>query len=168
MFHVSFWEKSLHWSLPLVTVWFNLLLVAQYSVWQWPRASSVCTRWFAFFDFVRDSSSRVIPWMPGMQDVTASKTECAIAAFQHGYPGFAMQAGSACFGSAAMLSTYASLGTSGSCQNGNISIHFLQTNEFSWCCQAELQVSEVDGQMMFTNLFSLVILWISIDIDGRV
>ncbi len=65
----------------------------------------------------RDNEYRVIPEMPGRG--YGSFEDCASAAIQNGFPGFALQNGGACFGSANILSTYADLGMSLACSNGN-------------------------------------------------
>ncbi len=48
-----------------------------------------------------------------------SVSDCARAAIRNRFPGFALQAGGQCFGSADMFSTYARLGSSNGCSNGN-------------------------------------------------
>ncbi len=71
----------------------------------------------------RDNSTRTIPWMPGHSEATpyGSVTDCASLAIQYGFPGFAVQDGGACFGSANMFSSYAALGMSSACSNGKTS-----------------------------------------------
>ena len=69
-----------------------------------------------------DDSSRVIPWMPNLVNQDVSLQTCATAAVQNGYPGFALQDGGQCFGSAQMMQTYSQLGQ-GNCRNsGNSSL----------------------------------------------
>ena len=76
------------------------------------------------------TSDRVIQWMPDFYGVSVPLETCAAAALYNGFPGFAIQAGGLCFGSASMFSgaasemynTYNSLGTSQSCFNGDITL----------------------------------------------
>ena len=56
--------------------------------------------------------------MPGFAGSYVSVATCASAALQNMFPGFALQNGGECYGSASMLSTYAQLGPSSACRNG--------------------------------------------------
>ena len=61
----------------------------------------------------------MIPFMPSFTAFDfVSATDCAAAALQNGFPGFALQDGGQCYGTADILSSYAELGTSNSCENG--------------------------------------------------
>ena len=57
--------------------------------------------------------------MPNLVDQQVSIQACAAAAIQNGFPGFAMQNGFACFGSAQMMQTYTQLGPNSNCHNGD-------------------------------------------------
>ena len=61
---------------------------------------------------------RAISLMPNMTGMDSSVAACAEAAFENGFPGFALQNGSQCLGSAQMLSTYTEYGLSSKCSNG--------------------------------------------------
>ena len=61
---------------------------------------------------------RAMAAVPNMAGVNSSLAACAEAALENGFPGFALQAGNQCFGSAQMLTTYAEYGSSSKCSNG--------------------------------------------------
>ncbi len=70
---------------------------------------------------------RAIPWMPNMKLIRVDKlSDCAAAAYANGFPGFAIEVGWACFGSADMLQTYSKYGPSTSCTNGDIIVYRLK------------------------------------------